>query len=48
MKLTREEKAKLILEHMEKYLQIDWNFEKYYIEGIVNGLKDIEKKEKAD
>lgn len=48
MELTRKEKAKIILENMEKFLQIDWSFEKYYLEGIENGLKEIEKKEKAD
>lgn len=41
--LTKKEQAKIILEAMETYIQIDHNFEKYYIEGIVNGLVAIEK-----
>lgn len=41
--MTNEEKAKIILEHLEHYLQIDWNFEEYYIRAIKNGLNEIEK-----
>jgi hypothetical protein len=45
--MNKQEKAKIILEAMEEYLQIDWNFEKYYIRGIVEGLIEIEKREAA-
>lgn len=41
--MTYEEKARIILEKMEKFIQVDWNFEKYYLEGIVDGLKEIDK-----
>lgn len=45
--MTDEEKAKIILESMEEYLQIDWNFEKYYMLGIKKGLKKIDQQEKG-
>lgn len=45
--MTNEEKAKVILEAMDNNgIQINWNMEKYYINGIVKGLKEIEVKEK--
>ena len=44
--MTEEEKAKLILEGLEEYIQIDWNFEKYYMLGIMKGLKKIDQQEK--
>ena len=43
--MTNEEKAKIILEALEEYILIDWNFEKYYVKGIKNGLKEIERRE---
>ena len=43
--MKNSEKAKIILDHMEKYLQINWAFEEYYIKGIMNGLREIDKKE---
>lgn len=46
--MKNDEKAMIILEHMEKYLQIDWSFEKFYIKGIMNGLREIDKKDKED
>lgn len=50
MKLTREEKAEILLEHLDKYLQVNWNFEEYYLKAIKSGLQEIEEKEskKAD
>lgn len=45
--MTNEQKAKIILESMDNNgIQINWNMEKYYIDGIVKGLKEIEMKEK--
>ncbi|MGM8140066.1 hypothetical protein [Enterococcus italicus] len=42
--MTNEEKAKIILESIDKNgIQIDWNFEKYYLKGIIAGLEEIEK-----
>ena len=43
--MTDEEKAKIILEALEEYILIDWNFEKYYVKGIKNGLREIERRE---
>lgn len=44
--MTNEEKARIILENMnENGIQIDWNFEKYYLKGIIAGLEEIEKRE---
>jgi hypothetical protein len=46
--MNKQEKAKIILEALDQYLQIDWNFEEYYIKGIMKGLTEIEKAEKED
>lgn len=46
--MKNDEKAMIILEHMEKYLQIDWAFEEFYIKGIMNGLRKIDEKEKGE
>lgn len=43
--MTVEEKAKIILESLDEFLQVNWNFEEYYIKGIKNGLKKIEERE---
>lgn len=43
--MKNDKKAMIILEHMGKYLQVDWAFEKFYIKGIMNGLREIDKKE---
>ena len=43
--MTNEEKAKIILEALDEYMQVNWNFEKYYVKGIKNGLKEIERRE---
>jgi hypothetical protein len=43
--MTDREKARIILESLEEYLQIDWNFEKYYLMGIERGLRRIEGKD---
>lgn len=41
-----DEKAMMILEGMENYMQIDWNLEELYLKAIKAGLLEIEKKEK--
>ncbi len=41
-----DEKAMMILEGMEKHMQIDWNLEEWYLNAIKEGLREIEKKEK--
>lgn len=43
--MTDEEKAKIILEGLETYLQIDYAFEEWYLKGIKIGLKKIKEKE---
>ena len=46
IKMNIDEKAMMILEGMETYMQIDWNMEQWYLDAIKVGLKEIEKKEK--
>lgn len=46
LKMNIDEKAMMILEGMETYMQIDWNLEQWYLDAIKVGLKEIEKKEK--
>lgn len=43
--MTNEEKAKIILENLDKTIQVDWNFEPFYIQAIMSGLREIEMKE---
>lgn len=43
--MKNDEKAKIILEHLDEYLQVNWAFEKYYIKAIMKGLKEVDKKE---
>lgn len=44
--MTYEEKALIILKSMEKNIQVDWNMEKFYIDPIIAGIKEIERKDK--
>lgn len=44
--VTEDEKAMIILEKLEEYIQIDWGFEKFYIKAIKNGFKAIGEEEK--
>jgi len=46
--VTNLEKAKIILENMEKHLQINWNLEEFYLRGIIKGLLEIEKGDKDE
>lgn len=50
MKLTKDEKAKILLEHLSKLINVDWNMEDYYLKFIKSGLREIDRKEneKAD
>lgn len=43
--MNDNEKAKIILEHLDEYLQVNWAFEKYYIKAIKNGLREVKEKE---
>jgi len=40
MNLTKQ--AEIILEELDKYISIDWNFKEAYIKGIIEGLKRIQ------
>lgn len=46
--MANEEKARIILEKLDEYVVIDWNFEKYYVKAIINGLKEIERREQEE
>lgn len=39
-------KARTILKALDKYIQVNWNAEEYYLAGVMKGLKEIEKREK--
>ena len=43
--MTDIEKAKIILEQLEEYIQVDGSFEEFYLKGILNGLKKIKENE---
>lgn len=47
MTLTNDQKAQIILECLEEYVQIDWNFRGIYVKAIDKALIKIAKKEKA-
>ena len=42
--MTKYEQAKIILDALEEYVQVDHSFEEFYLKGIVKGLTEIEKK----
>lgn len=48
IEMTIDEKAMVILEGMETYMQIDWNLEDLYLKAIKVGLLEIEKREKQE
>lgn len=39
--MTDNEKAEIILENLDKHIQVDWNIKKYYIRAIVEGIKEV-------
>ena len=41
--MTKREEAEIILAELEEYIQVDSNFEEFYIKGIMNGLLKIDK-----
>lgn len=43
--MTNEEKAMILLEQLDKVLQIDFNFSRVYLSAIERGLEEIDKKE---
>ena len=46
--MNQKDKAKIILNELEEYISIDWNFEQFYLKGIENGLKKIKEKEEVE
>lgn len=45
MRMKRKDKAKIILENLDKTIQVNWTFEKHYLKAIEKGLKEIEMRE---
>lgn len=45
--MTNKEKAEIILESLEEFIQIDWAFKDIYFKAIDKALIKIAKKEKA-
>lgn len=43
--MTDEEKANLILKKLDRYIQVNWNWERSYLKGIKEGLKEIKSHE---
>ena len=41
-------KAKIILESLDDYMNINYNLEDYYLRGIIRGLQKIDKQEKEE
>ncbi|MHC5215427.1 hypothetical protein ACYSNR_02095 [Enterococcus sp. LJL128] len=41
--MQEHEKALVILEELDKLIQVDWNFKDVYLEGIINGFREIER-----
>lgn len=39
--MTDKEKALLILEELDKAIQVDWNMEEVYLKAIEAGLKKV-------
>jgi len=44
--ISLEQQAKIILEALDCYVVIDWNYENIYIKGLVNGLNQVQKAKK--
>lgn len=43
--MNKQEKAKIILEQLDEYIQVNWNLEEFYLKAIMNGLNEIEERE---
>lgn len=46
--MTLEQKAKIILKHLDTFVNVDWNFEKEYINAIMKGLIYIQERERGE
>lgn len=45
--MTDKEKAEMILEGLDEYLQVNWHMKEFYIKGILKGLKKIREAEEV-
>lgn len=43
--MTDDEKALMILEGLDEYIQVNWNNPEWHLKGIKIGLKNIKEKE---
>lgn len=43
--MNEEERARIILKQLDRYIQVNWNWEKTYLKGIKEGLHEIDRKE---
>lgn len=39
--MTDNEKAEIILENLDKVIQVDWNMKKHYVRAIIDGIKEV-------
>ena len=46
-KLTIDQKADIMLEHLSRFVNIDWNQEDFYLNHIKDGFRDIERMEEV-
>jgi hypothetical protein len=47
-KLTIDQKADIMLEHLSRFVNIDWNQEEFYLNHIKDGFRDIERMEETE
>lgn len=46
--MSLDEKAEVMLEEMDKVMQIDWNLKEFYIKAIKKGLRELERREQNE
>ena len=44
--MDNREKAKIILDALDTFIQVNWSAEGFYIKAIMKGLEEIDRKEK--
>lgn len=44
--MTDNEKAKIILKGLDKFIQVNWNNSEYWIAGVMKGLEEVRNQEK--
>lgn len=40
--MNKKEQAKIILEQLDDYINVNWSMEEFYLKGILQGLNKIE------